>query len=222
MRVGQGANTYQWVEGWAKLPDTDSVRKGWAHHGVVVTESGDVVTFHPGDSTMLVLDNTGSVRRSWDLPVADAHGITLVKEGSTEYLWIADNGRKRQPHIGYEYPPSTGPYTGQVIKTNLNGEIVATLPKPDLAVYQQGNYSPTFVAVNEERHGGNGDIWVTDGYGESYIHRFSKAGEYLNSINGDEGPAGRFNCPHGIFIDRRRGDGGAIRGRPDEPPRAGL
>ena len=74
-------------------------------------------------------------------------------------------------------------------------------------MYQEGNYSPTFVAVNEERHGGNGDVWVTDGYGESHVHRFSKSGEYLGSINGDEGRAGRFNCPHGIFIDRRRGDG---------------
>lgn len=207
MRVGSGDNTYQWNEDWASVPDSENARNGWAHHGLVVTESGDVITFHPSDATILVLDSSGSVRRNWKLDVADAHGITLVKEGVTEYLWIADNGRKRQFQIGYEYPPSTGPYSGKVIKTTLDGEIVVTLPKPDLAVYQEGNYSPTFVAVNEERHGGNGDIWVTDGYGESYIHRFSKAGEYLSSINGDEGQAGRFACPHGIFIDRRRGDG---------------
>ena len=207
MRVGQGTNTYRWVGDWAELPDTESVHKGWAHHGVVVTESGDVVTFHPGESTIMVLDSTGSVKRTWELPVSDAHGITLVKDGATEYLWIADNGRKRQFQIGYEYPPSTGPYSGQVIKTTLDGEVVAALPKPDLPIYRDGNYAPTFVAVNEERHGGNGDIWVTDGYGESHIHRFSKAGNYLSSINGDEGSAGRFNCPHGIFIDRRKGDG---------------
>ena len=127
MRVGLGANTYLWNENWAKVPHSDSAQKGWAHHGVAVTESGDVVTFHPGDSTILVLDSTGSVRRTWELPVADAHGITLIKEGvqvggmegSAEYLWIADNGRKRQFQIGYEYPPSIGPYSGQVIKTTL-------------------------------------------------------------------------------------------------------
>ena len=207
MRVGQGTNTYQWNENWASVPDTQSTKTGWAHHGLVVTESGDVITFHPGDSTILVLDSAGSLQRTWELSVADAHGITLVNEGSTEYLWIADNGRKRQFPLGYEYPPSTGPYSGKVIKTTLSGEIVATLAKPELDVYQEGNYSPTFVAVNEERHGGNGDIWVTDGYGERNVHRFSKAGEYLSSINGDEGRAGRFNCPHGIFIDRRRGYG---------------
>jgi hypothetical protein len=81
------------------------------------------------------------------------------------------------------------------------------LPKPDLPIYRRGNYSPTFVAVNGERHGGNGDIWVTDGYGESHIHRFSNGGEYLGSINAEKGGAGRFNCPHSIFIDRRRDHG---------------
>ena len=206
MRIGSGANTYKWVDQWAKIPQTEAARMGWAHHGVVVTESGDLVTFHAGDSTILFLDKNGSVTRTWELHVADAHGITLVKEGDTEYLWIADNGRKRQFRLTYDYPPSTGPYSGQVVKTTLDGEILTTLPKPDLDIYREGNYSPTFVAVNEERFGGNGDVWVTDGYGESYIHRFDKSGQHLNSINGDEGSAGRFNCPHGIFIDRRGPD----------------
>ena len=204
MRIGSGTNVYEWIDRWAKIPATESAVKGWAHHGVVVTESGDVITFHPGDSTMLVLDGSGNVIRTWDLQVADAHGITLVKDQTGEHLWIADNGRKRQYQLGYDYPPSTGPYSGQVVKTTLDGDVLTTLPAPELAVYKEGNYSPTFVAVNEERHGGNGDIWVADGYGESYVHRFNKTGKYVESIDGEEGQAGRFNCPHGIFIDYRK------------------
>ncbi len=60
--------------------------------------------------------------------------------------------------------------------------------------------------MNEERFGGNGDMWVTDGYGKNYIHRFDKAGRYLGSINGEEGQAGAFKCPHGIDFDYRRGE----------------
>ena len=41
------------------------------------------------------------------------------------------------------------------------------------------------MAVDEERHGGSGDIWVADGYGESYVHRFDKSGRYTSSITGD-------------------------------------
>ena len=204
MDIGQDSNMYRWDGDWADIPSGATKDSGWAHHGVAVTAAGDVITFHPGDSTMLVLDGQGKLRTSWHVLVADAHGITLVNEGGAEFLWIADNGRKRQPELAYEYPPSAGPFTGKVLKTTLDGQIVATLPKPEVEIYREGNYSPTLVAVDEERYGGSGDIWVADGYGESYVHRYDKSGRYIGSINGEEGGAGRFNCPHGIFIDRRR------------------
>ena len=205
MRIGSGNSVYEWRDRWAKIPPTESALHGWAHHGVAVTESGDVVTFHPGDSTILVLDDrSGQVIRTWDLQVADAHGITVVEDENGECLWIADNGRKRQYRLGYDYSPSTGPYSGKVLKTTLDGDVLTTLSVPKLGVYKQGNYSPTFVSVNEERYGGNGDIWVADGYGESYVHRYNKTGQHVQSINGEEGRAGRFNCPHGIFIDWRK------------------
>lgn len=46
---------------------------------------------------------------------------------------------------------------------------------------------------------------MTDGYGSSYIHRYDKSGAYLGSINGTEGRAGAFACPHGIRFDYRHG-----------------
>ena len=202
MQVGSGKNSYDWVEGWAKVPDTDSARTGWAHHGVVVTRSGEIVTYHQGDPTIIVLDQEGNLLRSWDIPLTDAHGMTLVEEDGTEYLWNADNGAKRQASLGYEYPE--GSRKGQVLKTTLDGQTVMSLERPDIDVYREQEYSPTWVAVNEERYGGNGDVWVADGYGASYVHRYDKAGSYLASINGEEGDAGAFDCPHAIFVDRRR------------------
>ena len=204
MQIGSGANTYEWQDSWAGIPDTESARTGWAHHGVAVTESGQIITYHPGDQTMMVFDEKGELVRSWQVNLSDAHGITLVNEGGTELLWIADNGRKRQHSLGYEYPD--GETRGQVLKMDLEGKVLASLQRPDLDVYREGMYSPTWVAVNEERHGGNGDVWVADGYGQSYVHRYGKAGNYIASINGAEGGAGRFNCPHAIFIDRRGPD----------------
>ena len=201
MRIGSGANTYEWQDTWAGIPDSESARNGWAHHGVAVTESGQIITYHPGDPTMMLFDPEGNLVRSWRVDLSDAHGMTLVTEEGRELLWIADNGRKRQPAIGYEYPGAET--RGQVLKMDLEGNVLASLQRPDLDVYREGMYSPTWVAVNEERHGGNGDVWVADGYGQSYVHRYDKAGNYISSINGEEGEAGRFNCPHAIFIDRR-------------------
>ncbi len=202
MRVDCGDLTYEWIENWAKIPNTDSARNGWSHHDVVVTESGDVVTGHPDDPVILVLDPDGNVKDSWESGVNDPHGMTLTKEGGTEYLWIADPGRKRRPATGYEYPEGAGRVQGSAVKKTLAGDTVLELEQPDLRIYEKGDYMPTWVAVNEERFGGNGDVWVVDGYGEYHVHRYDAGGSYVGSINGEEGDAGAFNNPHGIFIDR--------------------
>ena len=204
MRIGSGEQTYEWIENWAEVPETESARAGWAHHGVAVTGAGHVIMYHPAGSVMLMFDSRGSLLRSWEADFADAHGITLVKEGESEYLWIADNGRKRQASLEYEYSGPPGRVSGQVVKIALSGEVVMRLAEPELPVYQEGNYSPTSVAVYEESDGGNGDIWVADGYGQSYVHRYDGSGEYVKSINGEEGGVGAFSTPHAVFIDTRK------------------
>ena len=205
MRVGSKENSYDWVDNWAQIPESDSSRMGWAHPGIVVTESGNVITCHPGDPEVMTFDGEGNLLSSWQGDFADAHGMTLVNEGGVEFLWIADNGSKRHHDHDYEYPPGESPVPGKAFKTTLDGETVMSLETPPLPVYEDTRYSPTAVSVNEERFGGNGDVWVADGYGASYVHRFTKGGEYVGSINGEEG-AGAFNCPHGIFIDRRKAE----------------
>ena len=205
MRVGSKENSYDWIDNWAKIPESDSSRMGWAHPGIVVTESGNVITCHPGDPVVMTFDGDGNLLSSWQGDFADAHGITLVNEGGVEFLWIADNGSKRSHDHGYEYPPGESPVPGKAFKTTLDGGPVMSLETPALPVYEDTRYSPTAVAVNEERFGGNGDVWVADGYGASYVHRYTMDGEYVGSINGEEG-AGAFNCPHGIFIDWRKSD----------------
>ena len=203
IRVGEGEHTYEWVGDWAQVPDSETARTGWAHPGMVVTDAGQVITFHQGQPQVLVFDQPGNLLRSWKMDLVEGHGLTLVQEGGQEYLWFADPGRKRSKAHDYQYP-SGGRICGRAVKTDLEGAQVLSLNQPDLPVCREGNYCPTSVAVAEERFGGNGDIWVADGYGQSYVHRFDRQGGYLDSINGEEGPAGPFNCPHGIWIDRRK------------------
>ena len=204
MRIGSGRTEYEWIDDWAKIPDTESARTGWAHHGVVVSETGDIIAFHQADRTFLAFDSDGNLKRSWPSGLTEAHGITLVKEGETEYIWVADNGRKQEASLNYGYPSSSGPLMGRVVKMTLDGNTVLALERPELSVYDSGNYFPTGAVVNEEQNGGNGDLWVSDGYGEWYIHHYDKTGNYLGSINGEEGKAGRFGLPHGVCIDTRK------------------
>ena len=206
MHIDCGGTGYEWIEGWANLPATYSSRTGWSHHGLALTDSGKVVTYHQADGTVLVLDQDGNLERSWASGLAEGHGITAVKDGDAEFLWIADNGRKRTPATAYEYPESGAPTVGQVVKMSMDGETVLRLPTPPVDAYRDGDYMPTWVAVNEERHGGNGDVWVTDGYAVDLVHRYDKSGNYLGTITGEDGRAGKFNNPHAILMDTRKSE----------------
>lgn len=187
MRVGSGEHTYEWVEDWIKIPETPTGGTNGRTHGVVVTEAGTVMVFHQASPAVLHYCPDGGLLGAWGERFAGAHGMTLVKEGDTEYLWLADET------------------SGEVVKTTLKGKTVQSLERPDIPFYETAKYSPTWVAVNEERLGGNGDVWVADGYGASCIHRYDKTGRYVSTITGIEGKAGPLNCPHGICFDARHG-----------------
>jgi DNA-binding beta-propeller fold protein YncE len=155
---------------------------------VVVSETGKVLIFNQAQPGVVVFDPEGRLLNAWGDRFLGAHGMTLVKEGKVEYLWLTDQR------------------SGEVVKTTLDGRTVQNILPPEIAIYKHGGFVPTWVAVNEERHGGNGDIWVTDGYGKNLVHRYDKAGRYLNSISGEEGAAGAFKCPHGIWVDTRKAE----------------
>ena len=203
MQIGRESQMYTWIDFWDRYPTTESAQTGWVHPGMIVTEAGDIMTTHPGEPTVLTYDQSGQLKTVWTVDAAEVHDITLVIEAGVEYLWLTDNGSKRQPAIGYDYPPESPTTSGQVFKTTMDGQVVMRLTMPDLPEYKGRRCAPTETAVNEVRHGGNGDVWVADGYGEHFVHRYAKDGTYLGSINGEEG-AGKFNQPHGIFIDTRK------------------
>jgi hypothetical protein len=109
--------------------------------------------------------------------------LTKIVENGEEYLWLTDQESR------------------EVAKVTLDGETVQSIGQPPHKAYEEGGeYIPTWAAQNPE----NGEVWVANGYGCSLVHRFSREGEYLATIDGSEG-AGRFLRPHGINF-RRGGD----------------
>ena len=203
MRIGFGAHTYEWIEDWARIPEDDTRREGWAHNGFVSTAENTLIGFHPGESSVLVFNQEGDLLRSWPIDLAEGHGLTLCHEDGAERLWVVDNGSKKLKRHSYDNPPGNDQISGCVVKFSLEGQTLSQLQRPLLPVYEGARFSPTAVAINEEVHGGNGNVWVADGYGAYLVHRFDQEGHYLSSLSGEEG-AGRFDCPHGIFIDRRK------------------
>lgn len=179
--------SYEWIENWGGAPLEPTEQYSGRTHGVVTTASNQIIVFRQSNPAVLIYDTEGTLLETWGAGFNGAHGMTLVSENGNEYLWLTDT-------------------RGGMVKTTLTGETMLELQPPDLPLYRTGKFSPTWIAVNEERFGGNGDVWVADGYGQSYVHRYDKGGAYLATLSGEEGAAGRFNCPHGIWIDNRTAD----------------
>jgi hypothetical protein len=189
--LGSGDHVYEAQHDWGELPA--NIRYGNTH-GVVEDSQGRIYVHHTvnaaseSSDSMVVFDAQGRFVKSWGKEFkGGAHGLHIQKEGSTEFLYLCDTKR------------------GIVVKATLNGEEVFTIGYPDQSeAYKPGadgkkpKYSPTNLAI-----GPNGDLYVGDGYGSSYINQYNSKGEYIRTFGGKGKEAGQLDCPHGIVLDRR-------------------
>ena len=183
IRLGSGSYTYELVGGWGQLPYGKAY--GWGV-GVVVDSQDNVYLHTKSPNAVVVFDREGKFLRSWGEDFAEgAHGLYLSKEDSTEYLYLADHAR----HL--------------VVKTTLDGKVIFTVGVPELPdVYKSHDlYKPTDVAVAP-----NGDFYVCDGYGQSWIHQYNSNGIRIRSWGGKGSEPGKMNSPHGIWIDTRKSE----------------
>jgi hypothetical protein len=135
---------------------------------------------------MVVFDHNGKFVKSWGAEFqGGAHGLHIHKEGREEFLYLCDTKR------------------ALVVKTTLSGEQVFTLAYPKESPKYQPTikYSPTNLAIAP-----NGDIYVGDGYGSSFINQYDAKGNFIRTFGGLGKEAGQLNCPHGITVDLRSGD----------------
>lgn len=187
MIIHVGDLKYEWVDDWAKNQKTD----GHSHHGLVVSKTGDIITAHNTIPEILIFDQDGNLKKSFLVPVIENHGLSLSEENGTEYLWITDIGRK-----GANTRPA------QVLKVDLDGKVHLTIRQEDLKLPSSDKFCPTCTAIDPV----SGNIWITDGYGSNRIFCLNPKKEVLFKIDGTEGAAGAFNCPHWIFFDTRKKD----------------
>jgi hypothetical protein len=176
---------YEWTASWVDLPQDPF---GWMHSGIAVVDA-DVIVAHPGEPTLLFYDAGGNLARAIELEgLLEPHGFFPSAEG----LWIGDVGFKSGVSGGESETERTH---GRVVLVDGDGCVARELADPG------SGWSPTSVAVVKE----NGDVWVADGYGQDLVHRFDAQGRHVQTLTGEEG-AGRFRRPHGLLIDRRRGE----------------
>jgi DNA-binding beta-propeller fold protein YncE len=114
-------------------------------------------------------------------PACDSCGAHSVRVDPDGNIWIVDAGG----HV--------------VVKMNPKGRVILQLGRKGVPGQGHGNfYMPTDVAFAP-----NGDFYVSDGYGNSRVVKFSRDGQYLLEF-GTKGTApGEFLLPHAVALDAR-------------------
>ena len=178
VELGTANYTYEVAEGWGKLPD------GWGFREVAavgVDANDNVYAFNRGEHPMIVFDKDGNFLRSWGEGVFPrAHGITM---GPDDTIFCTDDG----DHT--------------VRKCRLDGTVLMTLGISGQPVpFMSGNpfNRCTHVAIDPR----NGDFYVSDGYGNSRIHKYSPDGTLLFSWGEPGTGPSQFNIPHNICTNK--------------------
>ena len=174
--LGSGEHRYGVVEDWAKLPE------GWEFKDVaaVACDRHDrVYVFNRGEHPMMVFERDGSFLRSWgEGQYPRAHGLHIDAEDN---LYLTDDGG----HF--------------VRKCTPEGKVLLELGVPGQpAPFMSGRpfHRCTHTALSPQ-----GEIYVSDGYGNARVHKYSPDGKLLLSWGEPGTDPGQFNVAHNIATD---------------------
>ncbi len=179
--LGAGKHRYEWVSGWGRLPE--GMQFGSTHGAVQVDAAGRVYVNTDTENAIIVFDEAGKFLKTMGAEwKGGTHGMQIRKEGSREFIYLTNLGRN------------------EFAKLTLEGETVWVKGYPEQSgVYtKKEEFKPTGIAFAP-----NGDFYVTDGYGQQYIHHYNSKGEYVRSWGGKGKEDGKFNTPHAIIVDSR-------------------
>jgi DNA-binding beta-propeller fold protein YncE len=191
--VGSGKYTYEVNEDWAKLP------AGWnMPAAAVAVDSQDRVYCFNRDPhhPIVIFDRHGNYLSSWgDGLIRFAHAILIDDD---DLVWLVDRDNE------------------QIMKFTPAGEPLMTIGekgfRSDTGV-DPDNFSSS--AYKQVTHGGDpfnlptdiaiapsGELFITDGYGNARVHKFTADGTHLFSWGEPGTRPGEFNMPHGVHIDK--------------------
>ena len=181
---GHNGMRYRMDNQWGKLdPQNHPVND--CHEMVQDSQGRIILLTNETKNNILIYDTAGKLLDFWGHDFPGGHGLTLVNENGTEFLFITDTVKH------------------QVYKTTMDGKILMTIDVPmETGVYKKAEeFIPTETAIDT-----NGDIFIADGYGAQYITHYDKDGKLLNFWGGRGTGDEHFNNAHGIVIDRRKSE----------------
>jgi DNA-binding beta-propeller fold protein YncE len=173
----QPAVGYEIEPAWPSDPDEG--RHDGAVSAIDIDAGGRVWVLGRGRVPVRVFDTRGNLVRAWgEGRFGKPHGLGFDAEGN---VWIADVGR----HVVEKFTPT--------------GDHLLTLGTPGEAGTDSTHFDqPTDVAVAPD-----GEVFVSDGYGNNRIARFDTLGRFLGSFGTEGSGPGEFRLPHALIFDAR-------------------
>jgi peptidylamidoglycolate lyase len=195
VKKGKGIDAtikYELVNNWPNLPANIQLGNPT---GIGLDTNQNIVVFHRAGrewpllgpmpnkviqhKTILIIDkNNGQLLNSWgDSLFIMPHGLTVDNESN---VWVTDVGLH------------------QLFKFNHDGKLLMKLGEAKVAGNDSLHFNkPTDIAIAKD-----GSFYVSDGYGNSRVIKFSATGKYLFEWGKKGNGEGEFDIPHGITIDK--------------------
>jgi DNA-binding beta-propeller fold protein YncE len=171
-----GRTVYTPDPNWPKLPI--DLKLG-AVSAVALDQKGRVLVLHRGKRPVLCFSAAGDFLFSFgDEQIKIGHGLRVDPHG---FIWVTD--------IGHH----------QVFKFSADGQLVLQLGKKD----QPGDSRDQFNQPTDVAFSSGGDIFVSDGYGNARILKFSSKGEMIQIIGQRGRNPGEFDTPHSMCLDSK-------------------
>jgi sugar lactone lactonase YvrE len=198
IEVGEGAFRYRVVEDWLRLPVDCDADRDFVEVAAMATDSqGRVYVFNRGRHPVTVFTAEGDLLGSWGEGLfTRAHGMTICPDidGPGDTIYCVDD----LDHTIKKFSTD-----GQLLQTlGVSGQFsdtgATTVDYRNIRRSGPPFNFPTNIALSAA-----GDIYVTDGYGNARVHKFSADGQLILSWGDPGSGPGQFHVPHGIAIDSR-------------------
>jgi hypothetical protein len=183
-QTGNGEWTYMLVEDWGRLPEGKTF--GGTHGAIATDRAGLLYVSTQSETGVLVYSHDGTLLRTIANEYPEVHSMVHVEEDGEEYFYATvQKGTHKENWL--------------FIKLKTDGTVIQKITAPPEAGFNAPNQWRITAAVP----GPDGSIYIANGYGDSRIFKFDKAGNYKTSI-GTKGKAdGQFDCSHGLTVDKR-------------------
>ena len=184
-QVGTSAPTYELIRDFLKLPNGEK----FGLVSRVATDSQDrIYVFQRKNPPVVVFDRDGNYLTAWGTgEVTDPHGLKIVDD----VVYTTDRSDSVAKSFTLEGKPLL-----ELGQRGVHSDTGCT-GSPWLAERAAGPFNhPTEMMPHP-----NGDIYVTDGYRNARVHRFTRDGRLVTSWGSPGHGPGQFHLPHSIAID---------------------